>query len=310
MSDRPLLSVVIPVHNRASLVRRAVASVLRQPGSSYEIVIVDDGSTDGSLTAALEEGGGRVRGIALHPNRGVGAARNAGVAAARGEWVVFLDSDDELTADALAVIAHHARAAEEDVAKLFLRCRLSDGSLSPSIVEDATVDYVGYLRWLERNLGGSYESLPVARREAMGELPYHDGAWPEGLHHFDFARRFRTRLCVDVVREYRDDAPNRLMSTTAEGLLARAPQVADHAAALLMAHGDMLAAHAPRWHTMMRREHLLFCALAGRRSPVVREILDMDGALPARLFVGLVVSIAMLSPRLVAHLLAWRRRRS
>lgn len=310
MPERPLLSVVIPVHNRATLVRRAVASILRQPGPSCEIVVVDDGSTDGSLEAALAEGGGRVRGVALNPNRGVGAARNAGVAAAQGEWVVFLDSDDELTADALAVIAHHAQAAEPDVAKLFLRCRLPDGSLSPSIAEEATVDYVGYLRWLERNLGGSYESLPVARRDAMCELPYQEGAWPEGLHHFNFARRFRTRLCTDVVREYRDDAPNRLMASTVDRLLARAPHIAVHAASLLAAHGDMLAAYAPRWHDMMRREYLLYCALSGHRSAAIRALTGVQGARAARLLAGIAVSIAMVSPRLLAQLLAWKGRRS
>lgn len=94
----PRVSVVIPVYNRARLLAEAVESVLATRFADLEVVVVDDGSTDGSFEAAarLAAQDGRVRTLthAGHVNRGEGASRNAGVRAARGRYVAFLDSDD------------------------------------------------------------------------------------------------------------------------------------------------------------------------------------------------------------------------
>ena len=88
-----LVSVVIPTFNRRGLVREAVASACAQRGAECEIIVVDDGSTDGTAAALENEFGARVR-ILRTENRGVAAARNLGVAASRGELIAFLDSDD------------------------------------------------------------------------------------------------------------------------------------------------------------------------------------------------------------------------
>lgn len=91
---RPRVSVIIPCFNAERTVRRAVQSVRRQRMADVEIIVVDDGSADASLAAA-RACGDDVTVIALAANRGVSAARNAGIAAARGEFVAFLDADDE-----------------------------------------------------------------------------------------------------------------------------------------------------------------------------------------------------------------------
>jgi len=90
----PLVSVIIPVYNRAHLVGRAIASVIAQSYRNLEIVVVDDGSSDG-LAATLAEFASAPLRCVIHPrNRGAAAARNSGVATARGEFIAFLDSDD------------------------------------------------------------------------------------------------------------------------------------------------------------------------------------------------------------------------
>jgi glycosyltransferase involved in cell wall biosynthesis len=88
-----LTSVIIPTFDRRELVREAVASVLAQQGAAFELIVVDDGSTDGSA-AALEAEFGSALTVLRTANRGVAAARNAGVAVSRGELLAFLDSDD------------------------------------------------------------------------------------------------------------------------------------------------------------------------------------------------------------------------
>jgi glycosyltransferase involved in cell wall biosynthesis len=88
----PLVSIIVPTYNRAALVPEAVASVEAQTFRDFEILVVDDGSTDATLKALAPWAGVRV--LRRRSRGGVAAARNLGVAAARGEWLAFLDSDD------------------------------------------------------------------------------------------------------------------------------------------------------------------------------------------------------------------------
>ena len=91
----PQFSVVIPTFNRARLVGRAIRSVLAQTIDDFEVLVVDDGSTDGTREAVEGFADPRVRLVALTRNQGAAAARNAGIAAARGALISLLDSDDE-----------------------------------------------------------------------------------------------------------------------------------------------------------------------------------------------------------------------
>ena len=93
MSQRPpQLSVVVPAYNRAWCLAEALDSVLAQDVAGVELIVVDDGSTDG--TAQMLAGYGEAIRVLRQENRGVSAARNAGIAAAQAELLAFLDSDD------------------------------------------------------------------------------------------------------------------------------------------------------------------------------------------------------------------------
>ena len=87
-----LVSVIIPSFNRVALLRGALESVFAQRFTDFEIIVVDDGSTDGT-TDYLHSLGQRIRHY-RQPNRGPGAARNLGVRHAKGKYLAFLDSDD------------------------------------------------------------------------------------------------------------------------------------------------------------------------------------------------------------------------
>ena len=89
----PKVSVIIPTYNRATKVRNAIDSALGQTFSDLEVIVVDDGSSDGTGEILQEAYGNRIRYFAQE-NQGASAARNKGLAEARGEWIAFLDSDD------------------------------------------------------------------------------------------------------------------------------------------------------------------------------------------------------------------------
>jgi glycosyltransferase involved in cell wall biosynthesis len=88
------VSVIIPTYNRRELVQRAIGTVLAQTREVQEIVVVDDGSTDGTGDALAQAFGDRIRYV-RQPNGGVSSARNHGLRMARGRYLALLDSDDE-----------------------------------------------------------------------------------------------------------------------------------------------------------------------------------------------------------------------
>ncbi|HEV8390596.1 MAG TPA: glycosyltransferase [Dongiaceae bacterium] len=111
---RPLVTILIPVHDRAALCAEAVQSCLAQTWRPIEILVVDDGSTD-DLASTLLPYGDAVR--LLHkPNGGVSSARNMGIAAACGDFIHFLDSDNLLLLDAIAAkVEAFAAVADADL---------------------------------------------------------------------------------------------------------------------------------------------------------------------------------------------------
>ncbi|MCL2074988.1 MAG: glycosyltransferase [Betaproteobacteria bacterium] len=114
--NAPLISVIMPLFNRAHLVGEAIESVLAQTFTEWELVIVNDGSTDNSLHVArgYAERDQRIR-VLDQQNGGLVAARNNGIAAARGEYIFPLDDDDKISPDALSELFAAARLGLGDV---------------------------------------------------------------------------------------------------------------------------------------------------------------------------------------------------
>lgn len=123
------ISVIMPTRNRAMYIEQAVASVLAQTRPDFELVVVDDGSTDSTseILAAIDDS--RLRCLRQEP-RGIGAAMNAGLRAARGAYVARLDSDDLWHPELLEVLAAVLDAAPDiDVAYARGRAMDADGRL-------------------------------------------------------------------------------------------------------------------------------------------------------------------------------------
>jgi glycosyltransferase involved in cell wall biosynthesis len=110
----PEVSVVVPTHNRKDLLLRTLRSVLGQREVELEVLVVDDGSTDGTERLIRSLSDQRVALIRHEAPRGVAAARNAGAEAARGGWIALLDDDDLWAPDKLARQLFAARGAGAD----------------------------------------------------------------------------------------------------------------------------------------------------------------------------------------------------
>ena len=101
-SDNPRVSAIVTTHNRAAMLPRAVESVLAQTYDDYELIIVDDCSTDDTPEVIRSFGDSRIRAFRHAANMGVSAARNTGIHLACGEYIAFLDDDDEWTEQKLS----------------------------------------------------------------------------------------------------------------------------------------------------------------------------------------------------------------
>ncbi|MDQ5821211.1 MAG: glycosyltransferase family 2 protein [Actinomycetota bacterium] len=233
----PQVSVVVPTYQRRELVMRAVRSVAAQTFRDFELVVVDDGSTDGTR-AAVEELGIR---CLRQPNRGPAAARNAGIRATGGRLVAFLDSDNRWLPNHLATIVSALGAHEEAVLATSAPRAPSAGLVDP-LPRQLVASHVEFVsatairRAALEAVGGFDESLPAdedgdlwlrlafegpfallrSRTVAIRSTP--DSVWKRSRSSGRFLEGFESSS-QRLVEELRDDDP-RLLLRRAEGRLA------------------------------------------------------------------------------------------
>src|SRR5262245_9120426 len=112
------VSAVIPAFNRRNYLPRAIDSVLAQTVPLDEVLVIDDGSTDGSAEFIETRYGNCVR-VVRQGNSGVAGARRRGIQEARGEWIAFLDSDDEWLPSRNSELLNAAESVPSEVAWIF-----------------------------------------------------------------------------------------------------------------------------------------------------------------------------------------------
>jgi len=115
----PRVSVIIPTYNRAHLVSRAIGSVFQQTYQDFEIIVIDDGSTDGTHEVIERIREPRLRYLRHDNNQGASAARNTGIEAASGDYIAFLDSDDEWLPNKLEKQVHLLQTSEVSVGAVY-----------------------------------------------------------------------------------------------------------------------------------------------------------------------------------------------
>jgi glycosyltransferase involved in cell wall biosynthesis len=201
----PTVSVILCTFNRRSQVGHAIRSVLTQSFADFELIVVDDGSTDRTAEVVLPLARRDARIIYMrHANRGLAAARNAGIHVSRGEWVTFIDSDDSYAPDHLKV--RMALVAEGKLDAVFGGARLV-GPRQLHYVAD--VDRPGHKIHLARcHIGGTL----FVRRTVLIDLGgFHELAYSEDHELMArIERRYRVGVCTRATYLYRLGGNDRL----------------------------------------------------------------------------------------------------
>jgi len=164
-SKEPFFSIVIPVFNRAHSIEGALESVFTQDWPDYEVIVVDDGSTD-DIDAVMRPYQGR--GVTLlrnAANLGVGPTRNKGVLASRGKWIAFLDSDSYLLPGALSILNSTIATCDEKVAVVYGKSEQIGVAQRSNRSSRQLSRRWGYKEFLQAPYVA--EGLPVTRRELL-----------------------------------------------------------------------------------------------------------------------------------------------
>ena len=275
-----LFSIVVPIYNRASTIGRCVASVFAQDFADYELILVDDGSSDDSAARIRVLSDRRLRTIFLEENRGSGPARNAGIEAACGDWIIFLDSDDELVPGALGIMAGLAARISADVAALWFRCRMDDGYVSPpQLTEARQWDYAGFVRFWSQSSGQWRDMLYCTRRDCFRQLLQPADRMDDTKFLLDFARQFRIWANPDVLRLYHQDADNQLVDFTGRLDPRRHMNfIRDRANGfrnLLAEHGAFVAREGPRLYLEYLQSASSTATMANRRREAIGYALKL-----------------------------------
>ncbi len=168
------LSVIVPVYNVKPFLERCVASLLEQQLEDYEIILIDDGSTDGSgelMDSLARQHGDMIR--CLHiDNGGQGRARNFGIDIARGDYLGFVDSDDWVRPDMYSKLLGRAEETGADVVVCDFLARYEDGreAYEPAALQQ---------HWLA-SAGSSCNK--IFRRSLVAELRFPAGLWYEDFY--------------------------------------------------------------------------------------------------------------------------------
>lgn len=142
----PLISVIIPLYNKVDSIRTTIDSVLAQKFENYEIIVVDDGSTDNSRGVISSINDKKIH-YYWKANGGVSSARNYGIEKSSGDWLLFLDADDELSNDSL-VNFYNIVSANSDVE--FIIGAFSGKCESEKLKQKRHVFYPYYELWCRR----------------------------------------------------------------------------------------------------------------------------------------------------------------
>ena len=207
----PSVSVIMPNFNNEKFLSQAIDSVLQQPYSNFELLVIDDGSTDGSLEI-LRGYGDSIRYMSTE-NRGAAAARNLGILSSKGSLIAFIDSDDLWIPGKLS--KQVSKLMDEDLDLVYCHVQEIDARNNPGKIKFARFKGNCNKVFIENPsvaviVGGM--STAIIRRELLALSGIFDTRVPAPTEDWDFLRRFcnyaRVDYCDEVLTQYRIHTTN------------------------------------------------------------------------------------------------------
>lgn len=189
---KPLISVIIPLYNKRDFILGTIDSVLKQKYGDYEIIVVDDGSTDDSISVVETISDNRLR-LFRKQNGGPSSARNYGVQQAKGDWIFFLDADDTLEEGALEIVEDDIKVHRKTDVFCYNEYLIKNKQKT-LFLNNPTKGYVlfPFLSWyLDRIYPGP--GRMVVRKSAFMSEPFREDLrrWEDGECVFRLMRRYR-----------------------------------------------------------------------------------------------------------------------
>ena len=191
------VSVIIPTHNRKKLLFRAVKSVLKQTYKNIECIVVDDGSVSPVRSVTESFNDDRLRYIRHEQSRGASSARNTGIQNSAGDYVAFLDDDDEWLQSKIEKQVGLLERLPSDYGMVY--CWMDYHDSTGQVVKKNHPEYRGYIfpNVLDRQRISGCSTL-LTRRDAVDDIGGFDESLPRG-NDGDFIRRICKRMKVDYV---------------------------------------------------------------------------------------------------------------
>lgn len=244
----PFFSIIISVYNRPSSIKKCVQSCLDQIYNDFEIIVVDDGSSDNTPDIVLEFNNPKIKLIRHKINKGMGAARNTGITASIGEWIVRLDSDFELMNNALHFFSEKISEIPEHISMIGARFKWDTGQITPVNVPKFELDYIKRIKWVEDE--GGTDFISCIKKNVFDTIKWFECyGHSNGLFQLDLAYEYKSIIFDNIIAYQYSNAPaSQLRAPFKErwdNRIKSAKSQLDHFNQIINKHGNALRLYGP-----------------------------------------------------------------
>lgn len=265
--NSPFFTIIIPTYNRSNLVTRTVKSVLDQTFEDFELIVIDDCSTDDTKEVITNLGDKRIRYVYLNENSGVSNARNVGINLSVGSWIFTIDSDDELLEDSLLVAYNYAKDSAQNIGMIRFLNKLDNGDLTPiPPFLNSIWGFKEYIIWAESIMdSANTDSCKIIRRSCFNIIQYPLGRALEAEFHFRFAKEFLIKCIPEPLILVHLDADTRLSIPSKELLYQIANDTIISNIKIINDMGASLKTITPLLFNRKLSSTAFYCFIANRR---------------------------------------------